>query len=596
MRLKTILAFVLLSALGLAAFSQSAVTYRLGLENIMHHELAITVTFTDLKKDTLIISMPNTSPGRYATHNFAKNLYAEKAFDQEGQVLQLKRISPFSWKMPVRNGHVRFEYTLFGHYADGTYTGIDSRKLHMNMPATFVYGEGLDETPVELIIDLKTQPNWSVATQLVKQNDSTYTAPDYYYFYDSPTMVGDIDGRSWQVDGQTIEVAMIHEGTDAELDSYVVWCQKIVQEEKNIFGELPRFDYGRYTFLMAYNPWVHGDGMEHRNSTVCTGNGSLASNADQLIGTIAHEFFHAWNMERIRPASLEPFDFDKANLAGELWFGEGFTSYYDRLVLCRAGIKSPEQYLAGLSGTMNYVLNFPGREFRGPIQMSYHAPFVDAATANDETNYYNNFISYYSYGEVLGLALDLMLRSDFNDVTLDDYMLYVWEKFGKPEISYTISDLEAALTAVTNDKDFSENYFNRYVYTSELPDFEKLFRKFGIAMRPTRKSALLGNVKLNSNGVITSDIRRNTALYDAGVEKGDKIITVGNLKITSQKDLKEIFDTMELGKAYSVSYTQLGRERTGTFIAKPDPAFGLTFISDTSKNAIKRRNAWLGVE
>ena len=103
------------------------------------------------------------------------------------------------------------------------------------------------------------------------------------------------------------------------------WVKQIVNEQASIYGEFPEFDFNRYTFLLSYNPWIFGDGMEHRNSTVCSSKRNLADNAHRLIGTISHEFFHAWNVERIRPKTLEPFNFDKANMSDALWFAEGFT-------------------------------------------------------------------------------------------------------------------------------------------------------------------------------------------------------------------------------------------------------------------------------
>lgn len=578
--------------------AQPSITYRLSLDNIVHHELRIQVIFTGLTTDSLTIVMPNSSPGRYAEHQFAKNLYEERAYASSGKPVSLMRTSTDTWIAPVTNGTLLFEYTLYGNHADGTYTGIDSRKLHLNMPATFVYGENLQEVPIDLIINLKERPEWTVATQLVKKNDSTFSAPNYYYFYDSPTMAGDIHWRSWKSGDQMIEMAIMHEGDDDELNDYVAWCRKVVEAEKQVFGELPRFDYGRYTFLVAYNPWVHGDGMEHRNSTVCTSSGNLAENAGQLIGTIAHEFFHAWNIERLRPASLEPFDFDEANQSGELWFGEGFTNYYDGLILCRTGIKTPRQYLNSLSGTMNYVSNFPGRDFRGPVQMSQNAPFTDAGTANDETNFYNTFISYYSYGEVLGLALDLMLRSTFPDLTLDHYMRYLWETYGKTEKPYTLSEMEEALAKVTRNKTFAAEYFQQYIYGSALPDFKVLFSAFGISMKLRQEGAVnLGSVTVDVEGRIASPVQRNTGLYEAGLEKGDRILSINGQKITSQNDLQRVSASLETGKRYEVEFEQLGKGTTGSFTAKQDPAFSLEFLSgpETSEAALIRRNDWLNV-
>src|SRR5690606_937025 len=179
---------------------------------------------------------------------------------------------------------------------------------------------------------------------------------------------------------------------------------------------------------------------------------------------ISHEFFHIWNVERIRPASLEPFDFEEANMSGELWFAEGFTSYYTPLTLARAGIISQEDYISSLAGALNYVINSPGRDFFNPIEMSYQAPFVDAARSVDPVNRDNTFVSYYTYGSVLGLALDLSLRMEGK--TLDDFYKLMWKKYGKTEIPYSNRDIKATLAEYAGAA-FAEEFFNNYIFDSQ---------------------------------------------------------------------------------------------------------------------------------
>lgn len=579
-----------------SGFAQKAIEYKLDLQNIHHHELGIQVRFTDVPFDTLEIRMPNASPGRYAVHHFAKNLHNENAMDHKGRLLPILRNSPSSWKIPVTKGEtVTFSYILFGNHADGTYSGFDATKLHMNMPATFAYGLGFDQTPITLAIDLKDHPHWSVATQLVSEGNSTFSAPNYYYFYDSPTMVGSIAKRNWQVGDQIIEVAMLHKGTETEFDAYVEWIKKIVEAEKNVFGELPRFDYGRYTFLISYNPWVEGDAMEHRNSTVCTSKRSLSQHAPLLIGSIAHEFFHAWNMERIRPKSLEPFDFDHANLSGELWFGEGFTNYYDELAQCRAGVKSKEQFLNAATRTFNRVINSPARAYRNPIQMSYNASYVDAATSIDETNYHNTFISYYTYGEFLGLALDLSIRSKFKNLSLDDYMRAIWIKFGKTEKPYTLDDLTNTLAEVTQSKKFADHFFEQYIYASDIPNMKALLSEVGIEMalaQPNKVS--LGEATVNDKGIVSGKMISGTPLYEAGLDLGDQIISINKTTLSDTASFVSILSSLPLKKAFEITYNQMGIIKSGTFVTTPSREIILTFSTKPSESEVESQKLWLG--
>jgi predicted metalloprotease with PDZ domain len=591
-----------LSILGLLIFfiqlgyAQDPIHYQVKLDKIQHHEVDIIIDFPSLPQKALVVHMPTASPGRYAIHSFAKNVYNVKATDGEGKPLAVHKKTIDEWEVAGHDGHVRFSYTLFANRAGGTYTGIDNRKVHMNMPATFAYGKEMPRRPVELEFDLSQHPDWTVATQLKKLANDKFYAPNYYYFFDSPTIVGDIQYRRFKSTSNgkayTIEVAMDHEGTEAELDQYTDWVQKVVEKQKAIYGELPDFDYDRYTFLCMYNPWVSGDGMEHRNSTVCSSTGNLKENATRLIGTISHEFFHAWNVERIRPQSLEPFDFDKANISGELWFAEGFTSYYTKLVLARAGIISAEDYVQGLAGAINYITNSPARNYRNPIQMSQHAPFVDAAKSIDPTNYGNTFISYYSYGSYLGLALDLTLRSKFDDVDLDDLMAYMWQHFGKTEIPYQIPDIEKALAAITNDKAFARSFFKNHIYDSQIPDMEKLLSNVGVqlALKNKGKAKTVRLKYEDGEAIITSNINQNHPFYSAGLNKGDKILTVNGEKLTKEnKLLKEL----QIGKTYKLTYIQNGKKEKGSFTAQQDATLVVDLMKNANKAALERQKKWL---
>jgi predicted metalloprotease with PDZ domain len=205
--------------------------------------------------------------------------------------------------------------------------------------------------------------------------------------------------------GPAIRMNVHHDGTDEEAKAFAGDVAKIVREQREIFGEYPAFEPGHYTFLADYLPYASGDGMEHRNSTVVTSSGSIRSNRIGLLGTVSHEFIHVWNVERIRPHSLEPFDFERANLSGELWLAEGFTSYYGPLTLHRAGLVDFGWLLPRLSGMVNGVATAPARLVRSAEEMSHMAAFIDGGQTTDRTNWSTTVISYYSYGAAIGLVL-----------------------------------------------------------------------------------------------------------------------------------------------------------------------------------------------
>tara|TARA_R110001632_G_scaffold172247_4_gene291507 strand:+ start:1394 stop:2650 length:1257 start_codon:yes stop_codon:yes gene_type:complete len=412
--------FLLITLLLSAVCYGQTNTYTISFENAAHHEAEIKATFPNIKTKTVTARMSRTSPGRYALHEFAKNVYAFKATNSKGEKLTVHRPDPYSWEITGHDGTVHISYTLFANRGDGTYSQVDDTHAHLNMPATFIFMDTTEERPIEITFDTREDLNWKVATQLKKLTKTKYFAPNLYYFLDSPTEVSNYQLREFMLDGQNIRFVLHSPDTAEDFDTYWEKVKAIVHQQKAVFGELPSYDFGEYTFLACYIGNASGDGMEHRNSTILTSTRTLAEGGlDRNIGTVSHEFFHSWNVERIRPNDLEPFDFTEANMSESLWFAEGFTSYYTGLIMTRAGVITAEDYIKGLNGGFNYVWNSPAREFFNPIEMSYQAPFVDAARSVDPVNRGNTFISYYSYGSVLGLALDLSLREQ--GLNLDDY-------------------------------------------------------------------------------------------------------------------------------------------------------------------------------
>jgi predicted metalloprotease with PDZ domain len=570
--------------------NDGASSYIISFENAAHHEAQINATFTGLVAVEAEFRMSRTSPGRYAIHEFAKNVYNVKVTDSKGNSLEATRPDPYSWKVKGHDGTINVSYTVYANHGDGTYAQVDETHAHLNMPATFMYAPSLADNNIEITFKPREDLNWKIATQLKPLEGNTYFARDLHYFMDSPTEISNHMLRAFNVEDQTIKFALHHNGTEEEFDRYFENVKKVVLQQKAIFGELPTYDYGEYIFLGCYIPNATGDGMEHRNSTIVTSTRSLANGGiDGNIGTVSHEFFHCWNVERIRPQSLEPFDFEDANMSGELWFAEGFTSYYDDLTLTRAGLITHEDYIKGLAGTFNYVWNSPGRQFFNPIEMSYQAPFVDAARSVDDVNRGNMFISYYSYGSMLGLALDLSLRAQ--NLNLDDYMKLVWTVYGKVETYYTIDDLHQTLNSYAG-VEFGDAFFNNYIYKSEMPDFETLFETVGVDLKQQTDKAAFG-LRLR-NRVITSNTQIGSAAYNAGLEKGDKLLKIAGIEINETSDLNKVLGNFEPNQTLDIVYERFGKQQAIKMTLDADTSYTIASSEDLSEIARANRNAWLG--
>lgn len=580
------------------------IRYEVSFPNIAHHEAAVTLIASGIPKTAAQFRMSRSSPGRYATHEFGKNVYDVKAFNGEGVPLEINRIDGDVYEVPRQDGYVRLVYTLYGNYADGTYAGIDPQSIHLNMPASFMWLKGADAVPIEIKFNPPAGAAARIATQLKPTNDPTvFTAPGLQYFMDSPVKIGDLVIKDWNTktpDGKPAHFRIafdITEGKD-KTDEFTEKIKRLVEEERAVFGEFPQYDYGTYTFLVSINPYVHGDGMEHRNSTMIS-SGASFDGSNQFMELFAHEFFHNWNVERIRPKTLEPFNFEKSNMSNELWLAEGFTQYYGNLLVERAGFSTRANLISNFTGIMNARLNSPGATGYTPIEASRQAVFTDAGVSVDRTNYPNIFTSYYYYGAAIALALDLELRSRFNK-NLDMFMQSLWKRFGKPEVPYTVATLQEELGKLTTSA-FAQEFFTKYIYGHEPINYTDLFAKVGYVVKrpgirtwlgPTRLIATPQGMQVGSNTV------RNSPLYNAGIDADDVIEKIDGKEILTEAALSNFMELHKPGDVVEVQFTHRGTSKTASLRLMQDPTNVIVSFEDESIGVTpavqKLRDEWLG--
>ncbi|HEX6324279.1 MAG TPA: PDZ domain-containing protein, partial [Vicinamibacterales bacterium] len=406
-------------------------------------------------------------------------------------------------------------------------------------------------------------------------------------------------------------VAAHHTGTDAELDAFTRDVESIVKEARNVFGEFPTFEGNTYTFIADYLPWANGDGMEHRNSTILTSSGSLAADRADLLDTVSHEFFHAWNVERLRPADLEPFDFGDANVSELLWFAEGFTSYYGPLALARAGLVEFPQTVTGFGRTADAIITGSGRSVRSAVEMSRHAPFVDAAASIDRNDIGRTFISYYTWGAGIAFGLDLTLRQrSGNTITLDDYMRRLWTKYGKTGRKapgfvarpYTLADLRLTLGEVAGDQKFADDFFARYIQGREAIDYAKLMDQAGLVLRPARAGAGwigdFGTEAVDEGLRVTSLVPFGTPAYAAGIDQDDLIVAVNGQKPSGA--LVQLARAMKPGAVMKLTIRSRGGAETArdiTVAADPHVEIVPVEAAGGTPTAAQKafRESWLGV-
>lgn len=594
----------LLSLLFVIQISGQKISYKVTFPNAVHHEARISLSVTGLQQKAAIFKMSRSSPGRYATHEFGKNVYDVTATDQQGKKLDIHRIDGDVFEVKDHKGSITVTYTLFANHADGTYAGIDPESIHLNMPAAFMWIKGYDQLPIEISFELPAENKGIVATQLFPTNrPHTFTAPGLQYFMDSPTKIGDLIIRDWNVtntDGKsyTIRIALEADATNEQVDELTEKTKKIVAEAKAVFGEFPVYETGRYTFIMSANSYVQGDGMEHRNSTMIS-RPTATFNPTLLLGVTSHEFFHNWNVERIRPKTLEPFNFEKSNMSHELWFAEGFTQYYGELLLARAGLITPQRFIGTVGALVNTKSNSPGAMYYSPVDASNHAVFVDASVSIDKNNYSNMFTSYYSYGAAIALALDLELQTRFGK-TLDEYMKAMWKYHGKTEIPYTLTSMQQTLAGVTN-ANFAEEFFKKYITGHEAIHYAALLEKAGYQIKKSNEGKPVTGMNLRNNErdnklVIASTTTRGTAAYEAGLDINDEIIKLDETSMKTPADVNTFIQNKKPGDVIKVTYKHRGKEKLTSMTLKENTGLSVIDMSSTGQTITedmkKIRDSW----
>ena len=609
------IAAVLAVCTAIAPAAQGSIAYVFSFPDRVHRVMHVTATFSGVPSGPLQLRMSRSSPGRYALHEFAKNVYDVRATDAAGAALPIDHPNPHQWDVSGHSGEVRVAYRVYGDQVDGTYLAIDSTHAHINMPAAVMWARGLDDRPVSVRFESPAGSSWRVATQLLPTADAlTFTAPNLQYLMDSPAEFSSFVMRTFTVPDQsrqpTFRVAVHHTGTDADVDSFTRDVEVIVRGMGSVFGEYPAFEGNTFTFIADYRPGNGDDGMEHRNSTVITSSEPIRTDRLNRLETVSHEMCHAWNGERIRSATLEPFNLDEANVSRELWLAEGFCNYYGALVMRRAGFWSTGDYTRNLGEVLTAVISGPGRQIRSAREMSALAPFVDGARPADPTGFRDRFISYYTWGDAIALALDLTLRvrSD-GRLTLDDYMRALWDRFGKSaalrpgyvEMPYTLEGLRAALSDVSGDAAFAADFIARYVDGREVADYAALLARAGLLLRPVlpgRAHAGEFPLQATEGGVrIVDGVPLGSPAYVAGLDRGDTLVSIGGVRITGPGDFERAINSRHPGDEVSITYQRNGQEFTASMRLTQHPALTVTAVEDSGQrlgDAEQRfRDAWL---
>lgn len=546
-----------------------SITYRLSMPRPASHlfEVAIEVELPkEAQAKAIDFQMPKWSPGRYAVFDFAKNVQEFQALGNicppavlpELKCVQpsfpVKRIDDQTWRVnPINTQSLTIRYKVFGNDLSGTFSQLDTRHANFNGGSVFMYVVNHKPDPVKLVID--PPAGWRIINgrmnQTAPRDQREWQFPNYDVLMDTPTEIApDWTEDQFQVDGKRYHVVIHSFGDEGGKRAALVRdIEKIVRAQTAMWGE-PDFD--SYTFLIHFAADDHsGDGMEHLTSTQIIEPGALGDEGiyGSTLDTVAHEFFHVWNVKRLRPLELGPWDFTRPVHTRSLWIAEGFTTYYGHLMRRRAGLWDDTAFLRRESQTITGIENAPGTQLMSAEDSSLAAPFIDDAPHSQRTNLENTAISYYPKGELVGLVLDLMIRGKTNGrASLDAVMRRMYDEFylQGPNATYylrgrgySVEDFERVASEVSGVD--LRAFFSLYVRGVNKLPYDEAFNAVGLRLiREQARQPYDAGISIDwqdKDSLTIRVVRNNSPAENAGLEEGDEIVSLGKKNIKSENFL-----------------------------------------------------------
>jgi predicted metalloprotease with PDZ domain len=551
------------------------------------------------------LQMPLWQPGRYSNADFAKNVQ-EFSASSGSQRLPFEKIDHQTWRVETRGRRsLSVGYKVFGNDLSGTYAQLDGTHANFNGGEIFMYVVGGKQN----LVQLRIQPpaGWRAIngrSETLDQKEWSY--PNYELLIDNPTEIG----PDWTLDefstgGKNYRVVVHSRGNEAgQRPNLIRDLRKIIDAEIAMWGP-PEFD--RYTFLYHFaNDNRSFDGMEHLTSTQIINGGNLGEPgvAGRILEDSAHEFFHVWNVKRLRPAALGPWDWTRPANTKSLWIAEGLTQYYGNLMMRRSGLWDDSRYLFELNGSLDFVENSPGTRLMSAVDASLAAPFIDSAVHRQETNLSNTSITYYLKGELIGLVLDLTIRGRTQgQSSLDDVFRQMYNEFyvrGQNSSyylkgrGYTENDFVRALSRVARTD--MQDFYDRYISGVEPLPYDAAFRVMGLRLVKTPDEAISTGIVMQrtGNALRLGALPTDGPAARSGLQQGDVLVSVGGSPVT-RANWQDALEKYKPGDRVKVEVERYGRRvAVELVIGEPDMfSHRLEDLPEVSAEARRMREAWL---
>jgi predicted metalloprotease with PDZ domain len=593
-----------------AVRAADALHYELRFERPSTHLMDVTIHAADLKGPSAEFAMPDWAPGSYYLQNYSANIQGFQAMSSDGKQLAWRKADSQTWRIELGSSNaVTVSYQVFGDTLRNNQAQYNERHAFIGGPAVWMYLVGGKERPVDLSIAVPE--GWKVATGMEHTSGHTFRAANFDWFADAPLEISDFAEKDFQVLGTTYHV-IVHDVVGQKdfaqfADDMQKFVATIVPMFSSVTGAEQAAPFKDYWFL--FHIWPNtGGGLEHLNSTQI--NFTTDWDAQSPVpgyGTqynlklfvASHEFFHAWNVKRLRPRPLGPFDYSQMVHTTSLWISEGLTSYYGALALERAGLVTPQQYLDEIGNMITNFEQSPGRRERTIEDTSWDTWF-NGEVVGQANNLKNTNYSYYDGGQVMGHILDFAIRKGTNNQkSLDDWMRLMYSRYALPKPGFQPDDAIKAASEVAGTE--LSGVFQKYISGKESIPYEEYFAYAGISVEKkldTEKPWLgVSQSKSDDGHTKINNVIPGSAADKAGLDRDDVVIGIDGRSVDQDSFSGAILEHKP-GDTIQMTVIRLGhvKEIPVQLIASPYPTYTLKPMENPTKAQQAIYNSWMGIK
>ncbi|MEA5468220.1 M61 family metallopeptidase [Spirulina sp. 06S082] len=570
-------------------------SYCVALPEPQNHLFEVTLKVENWRSDRLNLQMPVWTPGSYLVREYSRHVQDFKATTgNEKQSLHVRKLEKNHWQIDTEDTtSITVYYRIYANELTVRTNHLDRTHGYFNGASLFFFIPSWENNPYQIAIALP-HPDWHVTTSLpkVEGQENTFIAENFDVLVDSPFEIGQQIIYNFEVLGKSHQWAIWGEG-NLHRDRLIEDTKKIIKTEAKLYGNLP---YDEYIFLLHLNNDGFG-GLEHKNCCSLIYDRFGFRNKERynrFLQLVAHEFFHLWNVKRIRPKALETFDYTRENYTTSLWFCEGATSYYDTIIPLWAKVYDRKTFFDTINKDITRYLQTPGRNVQSLSESSFDA-WIKLYRRHPNSD--NSQISYYLKGEMVSFLLDLRIRRKYkNERSLNDVMQIMWEKFGQEEIGYTPQQLQAVIESVA-EEDLSD-FFHKYLQEMGKLPFNEYLLPFGLKI----ESVLEKNPYpyLGIKTVIEEQKTKIQFVWDhspaakVGIDIGDELLAIDGIRVTHD-NLNERLRDYQAGDA--IALTVFHQEILQTYqviLDEPEPIrYQIVQIKSSTSAAKELLEGWL---